>query len=198
MPLRILVDMDDVIVDLHTPWVHAVNKAEGSNLHHTALTTWERLPEKVWNAVLRIPGFFLSLDWEPGARGGLMDLKAAGHDVYIVSSPVVWEACRDKYHWVHTHLRVYDIIPSMDRLVLTRSKHIVRGDVLIDDNPQNLESWLKENPGGKVVLYAQPWNADKRGEIHDGIVSKDLRWFVAYSWGQVVKAIEMIEDGHEV
>jgi len=183
----ILVDMDDVIVDMHTAWVHAVNKAMGWNIKYGDLTSWEHTPENVWNSVLRIPGFFLGLDFVHGARSGLVDLGRMGHHIFVVSAPTVWEACRDKYHWVHAKLKVYNIIPGMHRLVLTRAKYIVKGDVLIDDNPENLESWGASNESGYCILYARPWNREYRKVFE---ARKNYR--VVWSWDEIVDTIRDI------
>lgn len=155
--MRLLFDMDDTLVDLHGPWVRSVNNKMGWDIHKWDLTTWDRKPEEVWQSILRIPGFFEALDWVQGARQAMIDIPER-HDIYIVSSPAVWEACKGKYHWTWAKMRVPNIIPSMDRLVLTRSKHIIQGDVLIDDNWDNLEKWLDAHPYGAGIVYTQPWN----------------------------------------
>jgi 5'-nucleotidase len=63
----------------------------------------------------------------------------------------------EKYEWVDQHLG----LAWVDRIVLTRDKTLVNGDILIDDRPQ-IEGAAK--PTWEHVLYDQPYNRSETGK----------------------------------
>lgn len=157
--MRILVDMDEVLVSFLEKSVYYVNNEAGLNLQVEDIKTWDLPNRDAFERVWRIPGFFADLPWEDDfAKQVLREWRARGEDVRIVTSPAVWEACADKYRWVHTHLRIPGLIPSMSKLILTRDKEPIRGDVMIDDGPHNLESF-----DGVRIVYDKPWNEHYEG-----------------------------------
>ena len=40
----------------------------------------------------------------------------------------------------------------------TRLKHLVHGDILIEDNPETCREWRESNPEGAAYLIARPYN----------------------------------------
>jgi 5'-nucleotidase len=57
----------------------------------------------------------------------------------------------EKYAWVEQHLGA----EFVQRIVLTRDKTLVHGDVLIDDKP---EIGGLRKPDWRHLIYDQPWN----------------------------------------
>lgn len=78
------------------------------------------------------PDFFLNLPEVPGAVEGINRL-AKKHDVYICTAPLTaYEHCvLEKYKWVHQHLG----FEWTKRIIITKHKFLVGGDILIDDTP---------------------------------------------------------------
>ena len=106
-------------------------------------------------AVYTAAGFFAGLPPIEGAVAALHELLAAGHDVRICTSPINdYRNCvGEKLQWVEQHLGS----DWVGRVVLTKDKTWVRGDVLIDDKPHisgSLTSvWTH-------WLYDAPYNRD--------------------------------------
>lgn len=77
-------------------------------------------------------GFFLKLDPLPGALDGIRAL-AEVHDVWILTRPsVINPMCYlEKRVWVENHLG----LPWCYKLILSPDKALLRGDILVDDNP---------------------------------------------------------------
>ncbi len=48
-------------------------------------------------------------------------------------------------------------------IVITKSKHLVRGCVLVDDGDHEVEKWCEYNPGKTALLWDAPYN---RGSKH--------------------------------
>jgi 5'-nucleotidase len=102
-------------------------------------------------------GFFRNLTPIVGALHGAREMLAAGHDVRICTSPLTaYRHCvLEKYQWVEAHLGP-DWVP---RLILTKDKTVVHGDVLVDDNPQIIGSMP---PSWVHVIFEQPYNVHVR------------------------------------
>lgn len=179
--MKVLIDMDDVLVDMMTKAVWYFNHATGGTLSVKEINTWDlgdMRPEfeKIW----RIPGFFSDLPFmDDCAESALHGLRNQGHEVIIVSAPPTWKSCEGKYNWVHTHLRIPGIIHDMGQLVLTRNKRYVEGDIMIDDRPENLEG--RKYP----ILFDRPWNRD------------ETRFYRAYNWNSIFNMVREIKLAEE-
>lgn len=153
--MRVLIDLDDTLVDMMGKAVYYYNRRYGTGIKLSGLTEWELPHIQRWRDIWQIPGFFADLTWiDPFAPQALKEIKAAGHEIVIVSAVPTWESCLDKYRWCHTNLRIPGLIDSMSQVVLTRGKHYVSGDCMIDDRPENLEG--RKYP----VLFTRPWNSE--------------------------------------
>jgi 5'-nucleotidase len=77
----------------------------------------------------------------------------AGHDVRICTAPLsrFTNCVGEKFQWVVNHLG-----PSwVERIVLTKDKSLVRGDVLIDDKPEVTGSLV---PSWQHLVFEAPYN----------------------------------------
>jgi len=114
--MRIFVDMDGVIADFQ----HAVEEYKKDNEIPT--------DKKLHRPELKID--FSKIPVMPGAREALHKLNAAGHDIFIATTPP-WdrpEAWGHKRNWIEEHF------PWLKRkMFLTHRKDLLDGDILIDD-----------------------------------------------------------------
>jgi len=97
--------------------------------------------------------FFRDLAPIPGGLEAVQDMVRSGMEVFLCTSPLRdYQHCVvEKYDWVVRHLG----IEWSKRLVLTKDKTIIAGDVLIDDRP-SLHGIA--TPAWEHVLYDQPYN----------------------------------------
>lgn len=105
------------------------------------------------------PNFFLSLKPIPGAIEALHEIQELGHEVYICTSPLTeYENCIfEKYLWVDKYFgREW-----VKKLIVTKDKTLVHGDILVDDRPEIL-GLVK--PSWEHVLYTQPYNKSIEGK----------------------------------
>lgn len=154
---RVLVDLDGVVVD----WTA---QFEGDLALHYPEYTFETLREfstpthlsqehqDAINWVKNRIGFYRDMRAIPGAIDAVMEM-AQYHDVWFCSSPEVFNpSCEsDKKTW----LRLYLGDEWAKRLILTKDKTLVRGDILIDDRPDVLGV---AEPEWTHVLFSQPYN----------------------------------------
>ena len=99
-------------------------------------------------------GFFREMQPIEGAVAALNEMVAAGIDVRLCSSPLSSSPCcvMEKVEWAVAHLGK----SWVDRIILTRDKTLVRGDILLDDAPQAKGSSLE--PVWEHVYFDQPYN----------------------------------------
>lgn len=161
MTLRVLYDVDGVLADLIGGLCKACSFkiAEPDNV--TAYNFEDCMPKEVvgeWRSVMLDPGFALSLEPYRGARELVQVALDCGYEVVYVTMPYraskTW--AYDRCEWLDKHMPKAPI-------VLTGHKHLVTGDQLIEDNPENLAKWLEHHPRGMGVLVDRPWNQDIGG-----------------------------------
>lgn len=104
-------------------------------------------------AIYTAPGFIRNLPPVPGSLEAVKELLALGLDVRICTSPLSqFENCvAEKYLWVERHLGR----EATNRLILTKDKTLIYGDLLIDDKPL-IEGAV--NPRWKHILFDAPYN----------------------------------------
>lgn len=151
---RILLDMDGVLCNLIAKWFAVYNEEYGDQIHVDALDEWG--PHRIARAgkavykYLAQPGFFRDLEPIDGAINGVRALLNRGHDVVIVTA--ARRGHRDKLEWIAENL---PFLPR-DNVVFTHRKELVRGDLLFDDAPHNLEAFARY---GIPVAMAYRYNA---------------------------------------
>lgn len=138
--MTILVDMDDVLEQLVNGWTSFLNHEYGTEVSPDAVTDWDvslAFPtlskEQVYSVTLR------DELWDyvyptPGADEVLRRLMAEGHEIFVVTA-TTYETLRAKMDRV-----LFRYFPYIDwhHVIITDCKAMVRGDVLIDDKPENL------------------------------------------------------------
>jgi 5'(3')-deoxyribonucleotidase len=100
-------------------------------------------------------GFCSSLVPYDGAKRGVAALEEIA-DVYIVTSP--WDSCETWEHerkaWLYRHFK----IPS-SRVIHTSAKHLVCGDVFVDDKTSAVAAWREAWRFATAVRWNTPHNA---------------------------------------
>jgi len=161
--ITILFDMDSVIVDTSArfierwkemfPEVPCVPYEKMSTLFLEELYSPEHRDKvsQVWAS----QGFFYGLKALPGALEAMEEIKRKVKDVAICTSPTSTSryAAQEKSDWVKDNLGD----DWLKRLILTRDKTRVRGDILIDDKPKIFGA---QNPSWEHILYTHPWNVE--------------------------------------
>jgi 5'-nucleotidase len=155
-PVTILIDMDGVLVDWDQGFVSEW-KGRSEIVREKSYVMQECVPTEFKQEAIyisRSPGFFATL---PPMEGAIEAIKALadipGFNVLICTSPLLSNptCVQDKFSWVRSHLG-----PDwVERIVLTRDKTTVRGDILIDDKPEIQGS---HHPTWIQAVFDQPYN----------------------------------------
>lgn len=195
MQRTILVDMDGVLVDLLPTWLRVYGElVDGDDyIHPDTITEYghERFvsyPEIFWEALGP------ALEQASPTRGSYAFndvFHNNEYDVQVVtyahhSAP---NAHRTKLEWLE---RYFPYFSRHDKVTFTKDKYLVRGDVLIEDNPEHITNWLRANPLGWAIIINQPYN--------DSYSSPEGRCIRAADFGEVpdiLKAIFEQQDKEE-
>ncbi|MDF7677025.1 5'-3'-deoxyribonucleotidase [Neisseriaceae bacterium ESL0693] len=155
----ILLDQDGVLADfelgVRRSWQQKFNQPIPlGERHHFYLR--DDMPEKYHQALHQVyasRGFFARLPPIDGAIEAAQQLLHAGHDVRICTSPIMaYQYCMaEKFDWVRQYLGE----AWLRRVIITKDKTWVRGDILIDDKPCISGSL---SPQWQHWLYDQPYN----------------------------------------
>lgn len=157
----ILVDQDQTIADFEGRFLQLwrrryperpfipLKERQGLPLVYDYSRRWRRDVD----AILLERGFFLKLEPIPGMRKALLEMRAAGHEVFICTSPKRGSAhcVEEKYFWLKKHLGLY----FAERMITARDKTLVRGNVLVDDWPKITGAM---RPVWRHVLFDFPYN----------------------------------------
>lgn len=154
--MRSLLDCDGVIGDWLTPALAIVERETGVRYDYHSFDSWhisETFKRDGLDAA-HLFNLFEEIDLSdlqplPGAVEAVAALHALG-DVYVVSAA---EDFRGRADWLKSHFGM-----SHKKLVLAHEKHIVQGDLFIDDQPAHVDDWATHHPFGMACLFAQPYN----------------------------------------
>lgn len=162
--LTILVDMDDTVEHLIEPWVQYLNEKHGTSVSVNDIRSWDI--QKMFPD-LSAEQVFEPMDhaefWDlvkpmAGAHEALRGFLNAGHEVKIVTASgyKTIEAKMERVLFRHFPFL------SWNDVIITSNKQMIKGDVLIDDAPHNLE-------GGDYfkILMTAPHNRDYCALYHN-------------------------------
>ena len=144
--MRIVMDMDQVIVDMMNPLLRVYNGINNKMLTLEDITEYQ-LPEDMLRLIYR-KNFFLELPPMPGAIDGMRTL-GKHHDIIIASSPSEdGEIAKEKMVW--TTIWLPEFLPHLH---LVHRKDRLIGDAMVDDCPEYLESF-----DGVRIVRDMPYN----------------------------------------
>lgn len=168
--MRILMDCDGVIFDFVGAIIEQTESICGEKVRREDLTQWDFFPQlplskKEFLALygrINSPGFCQSLKMLPGAQEGIEELRAIpGVEIVYVTSP--YTSCPTWSYERSNALVSSGLAKNHNAVVHTSAKHLVEGDIFIDDNPDNVYAWLREHEMGSGVIWRAPYNTTAQG-----------------------------------
>lgn len=149
----ILCDVDDVIVDLLSCWVNAINQKYGTNVNPTQITNWNislffpALTRKEIFAPFQEGKIWSNLERISGCSEMLEEINEK-HNLQIVTA-THYKNCDAKIE------RILELYPFLkwEQFTITQRKQLIHGDYLIDDGVHNVV-------GGDYqgILFSRPHN----------------------------------------
>jgi 5'(3')-deoxyribonucleotidase len=146
--MRIIVDLDETIVDMMTPLLDIYNEKYDDAKTIDDIKVWE-LPKEMIDIFRYTEYFFLKLEPYPHALYGVRHLKKMGHDIVIATAPShSGHIARQKITWIN------EMLPDFKNdIVLTHRKDIFNAEIIIDDHVDHVDSF-----NGTRILVDKPWN----------------------------------------
>ena len=182
--MTILIDMDDTLEHLLTPWLRWLNREYGKNVEPSDVVSWnmqESYPDLTKEEIfapLDGEAFWDTVTPVEGAPEAVEDLIRRGHRVFIVTA-ASFKSVAAKMERV---LFRYFPYLSWDQVIITSNKQMIRADVMVDDGYHNLEN------GDYVrILVDAPYNR-KFDERKDGMIR-------VYNWEEIDQVIRKLETG---
>lgn len=151
----ILSDLDDVITNFLPALFETYNTLHNDDFHCTQeIISWE-IPRENFKydlfGTLLTDGLLENMPLKPNAFDIIKKWHSQGHKIFIVTATHgSTEEFQKKTKWlINCGLDKYieDIIP-------TKNKYLIRGDIFIDDNINNLREWNKYNNGTPILMNA--------------------------------------------
>lgn len=192
--LRILVDMDNIVVDLTQKWLDQYNKDHNDNVTIDDLKTWHiahhvKVPQSVMHGYLYSDRFFLDVEPMEGAIEALEELHSMKHHVCILSAPShPGNSATDKITWIKDHMSWF----NKRDIFLGHHKHFVKGDWFVDDSPDNIRAYRAEWPTSKIATIAYPFNREVR-QLCDVFAESYKQ--SAQAWREIVANIKRHAEG---
>lgn len=159
--MTLFVDMDEVIADTYGAHVEWYNKDFNASLSLEEChgkEVWQMVPEEHQQSVrlhATRPGFFRSLKPIANSQQVLRELNEK-YELFIASAAMQFpNSLREKSEWLDEHFPFI----HWKRRILCGDKHILKGDVLIDDRSYNLQHFT----GPRPMLFTSPHNVHSNG-----------------------------------
>ena len=160
MGMIILVDMDDVIVEFEKRVIELVLKQNHGEKdlfkkERKKFKLDEEYPElkELIEEIKSQKELTENLEPIPGSIEALKEIKEMGHEVFICTSPLAkYEiSVLEKYKWVEKNFGH----EWTKKIILTKDKTLIKGDILIDDNP---EIHGLKDPEWEHIIFDRPYN----------------------------------------
>ena len=154
---RILIDMDDTITNFLEEVINEYNKTYGTSHSIDEVTEWV-IPSSFEHglfSVLELTNILTMITPKLDSIEYINKWIDEGYDVFIVSDCCnCYQSYRDKLKWLKTYIPKFDL----SHFIPCKEKYVISGDVLIDDNLDNLEKWSLHNPYGMDLLMTAQHN----------------------------------------
>jgi len=188
--LTILVDLDSIVANLQNEWYKRYNKDWDDDLDPQDIREWDvhKFVKKECGTKMYeylTPELFESLKPIPGAVEALTKLHWDEHDItFVTASP---EHCADaKVAWVKKYFPMF----TRKDIIIAHKKWMVKGDVFIDDSPDNLKAYHQHWPKAKLITIGYPYNY----EVKDFVDLRAGDWNnLKEAWEEIVEFIESLE-----
>ncbi len=167
--MRIISDVDGVWLDFVDRFLDVARGKHGVKATEADVTQWDickalhldaEVERSIYDVMLS-PGYARSIEPYPEARA-ILGRHMQRHEWYFATSPMrvfdgrslTWTSDRE---WsLHHHFA----IPAK-RVIHASCKEVVRGDLLIEDSPDNVEKWVADSDEAGIAwawLVDRPWN----------------------------------------
>ena len=188
----IVFDMDDVLVDLHTPWFKMLDLYHQTGVKAEDLKEWnlknlfpQLTHEEIFEPLSNIDFWYFAVKPIKGTVEYLLNLIKKGCDVYICTAGTPESI---DYRWGYVIKKYFPFI-DWKHVIMASNKNMIKCDVIVDDYDEN----LIDNDAYCRILLDKPYNH-----------CEDETVYIAKDWNHVEEIINNylsdwgeIVHGHE-
>lgn len=176
---KVICDIDDVLLDNEKGMRAILEDVAGRKIGKIDSWGFDMLSEKERALAKDRVNSEELFRYTTYVEGGIEAVKRLqeDHEVYFVTSVCEKvEQLRKK--------QVYEMFGSTKNLIITPHKYLIKGDLMIDDGPHNIDSSICD----KNIVFNRDWNA---GLDLDRLREKDRskEYVRAYTWGQIMSML---------
>lgn len=150
--LRILLDMDDVIIETNKAFASYYFKKHGVLFPVGNVDNWSFWDDKnIYTETFHQEDFLQKIEPKRDAIPYISKWLKEGHDVFVVTTCLDLVSYEKKLEWMKWNIPEFPI----KRVVSLVEKSAMWGDILVDDAPHNIVEW-KDN--GEPIIYHTSYN----------------------------------------
>ena len=165
---RLLLDVDGILADFAGSAARLMSKVVGRTITTDEIVNWEvtdvideHYLKDLCKEEMKLPGFCASIEaYEHSIKS--VEVLQKISEVFFVTAPmhksVAWMP--ERVAWLE---KVFLVDPK--DIIFAYKKHVVSGDIILDDHPDNVRSWLDSHPTGTGLLWERPYNIGLRPEL---------------------------------
>lgn len=155
--------MDGIVTNLLQAWLGAIQDKFNIKIDISDVTNWDvakaaplkGIKESKIYGIIQKPMFFWDLKVLPGAFDTIQELHKDGHNIKFLTTPASAQSAYEKMLWVDKHFPFV----GQKNVILTKDKHLVKGDVFLDDKGSAVEEYAKAWPDALVMTFGYPYNS---------------------------------------
>ena len=187
--MRILCDMDGVVMDIMSSWLRMYNQDYDDSLTVDDIISRDiekYVKPECGNGIYEYPrmkGFFRQAQLYPEAQDGIQKLFETEDDIWFIATPLpdTEYFLQETTEWVEEH---FPQIGSKN-IIFCLDKGIIGGHVLIDDIFENFNSFC-----GLKVLFERPWNQHFTPARLSDI--NDSQCFKTGNWEDIIDVVKLL------
>jgi 5'(3')-deoxyribonucleotidase len=170
-----------IVADILPYWFGKYNSLSGELIDWNIFPQWEVeslvKDSALLQWILEKPDFFYHLEPLPDVVEYFQKLLDEDYQlVFLTQLPRNSEfAARDKRNWVKKYFPKFDT----RNMIFTHRKELVRGALLLDDNPTHLINWKAMNPDKRTITIDYSYN---REQTVDYRLNKQTAWKDFYNY----------------
>lgn len=178
--MRILLDVDGVFSDFLGATLQLLrNSGYDKRISESDITNWDIISciGNDWASVIesgwRKEGWFENLNAYSGSHEAFEKISQMFDEVYFVTAPMpnhkTW--AHERISWLKKNFEV-----DSGQIIIAESKHIIHGDVFIDDSFSNISKWSKNNWAKHPILWSRPYNKSMLDSANQNLIIRFDNW----------------------
>lgn len=156
--VHILFDCDGVLSDFTNHYLRTVGSSlSAEDIKSFDIFAYVTSDQKTYGERrLALGEWWSDMPEYPHAREALEKARRLGSSLRVITSP--WDSCRE---WLHARVSwLHDRGVARNEVGVLHDKDRYVGDVMIEDHPRKIVSWLEAHPKGRGFLVDHAYNRE--------------------------------------